>query len=103
MRSMDAPENGRVESRLQLVEGAVIRRARVLARDDGNGFVGQRRIENFLRLHQQKPFTDLDGEPFASTLALGDEPDDLLELIGGDRRRAFGAAQLSLGRDTFSR
>ena len=68
---------------LQLVERPVVRRAGVLARDDRDRFVGQRRINDLFRLHEQEPFADLDRQPLAPALALGDELDDLLELLGG--------------------
>ena len=85
---MHAPEDARVEPLVQLVERPVVRRPRVLARHYRDAFVGQRGVNDLLRLHEHEPLADLDGEPFAPALAFGDELDDLLELVADRRRRA---------------
>ena len=73
---MHAPEDVRVEPRLQLVERPVVRGPHVLARDDRDAFVGQRRINNLIGLHEQKALADLDRQPLAARLPLGHQLHD---------------------------
>ena len=81
---MDPPEHGGVEPRLKLVECTVVGRARVLLRDDGDAVLGHRRIDDLVRVNEEKPIANLDGEPLPPVLALGNELHDLLELIGAE-------------------
>jgi hypothetical protein len=77
---MHAPEDVRVEPRLQLVERPVVRSPHMLTRDDGDGFVGERCINDLIGLHQKKALADFDGEPLLVRLPFGDELDNLLQL-----------------------
>ncbi len=83
---MHAPEDARVEPRLQLVERPVVRRADVLVRDDRDALVRQRRVDDVLGLHEQEALADLDRQPLAPALPFGDELDDLLQLLVADAR-----------------
>ena len=80
VRAVHAPEDGRIEPRLQLVERPVVRRPRVLARYDRDAFVGQRGVDDLFGLDEQEPLADLDRQPLAAALPFGDQLDDLLEL-----------------------
>ena len=94
MRPMHPPEHGRVEALVQLVEGAVVGRARVLAGYYRNAFVGERGVNYFFGLHEQEALADLDREPLAPALPFRHCLDDLLQIGAIDiGRRLAGRSE----------
>ena len=100
---MHPPEHARVEPFLQLVERPVVRRARVLERDDDDSVVGERGVDDLFRLYQHEPLAHLDRQPIAPVLALGDELDDLFDLGLHEAGRRFAEVELAIDRDAAPR
>jgi hypothetical protein len=82
MRPVYAPENIRVEPRLQLVERPIVARADLPARCDGDVVVGERGEDDLFGLHEHEAFADFDGQLLAPVLPLGYEADNFLQLPG---------------------
>ncbi len=82
---MDAPENGRVQPGLQLIQCPIVRRPghRVCYHNDS--FIDQRRVDYFLGLHQHEPFADPDRHLLPPALAGLNGVDDALEICRRQR------------------
>ena len=78
---MHAPEDVRVEPRLQVVQRPVVGRARNLSCNYGNRLVGQRGIDDFVGLYEHEPLADSNRDLVAPSLANGHHFDDLLKLF----------------------
>src|SRR4051812_8567316 len=81
MRSVYAPERAWIELFLQFVERPAARGADVLSGDDGNHVVRERRVDHLVGLHEQKALADSQREPVAPVASLGNDFDNLLELL----------------------
>ena len=83
---MDPPEDTRIEPLLQFVERPVVRCPRLLIRHHRQAIVGERRVDDLFRVHQQKPLAHLDRQTLASALPFGHELHDLFQLRVDGRR-----------------
>ena len=91
MRPVHAPEDIRVQTRLQIVQGPVVRRSRYLPCNYVNRVVSQGGIDDFLGLDEHEPFPDADRHLISPDLpAACHQFDDFLELVV-HRQRTAGA------------
>jgi hypothetical protein len=97
MRPVDAPEDLRVQPRLQVVQGPVVRRSGYLPCNYVNRVVRQGGIDDFLRLDEHEPFPNPDCDLISPDLPASHHFDDLLELVVHWNRAGWG---LALGLDT---
>ena len=89
MRPVDAPEDVRVEMRLQLVQRPAARGAVQCTGHHGDGVVHQRCEHDFLRLHQHEPLACLHGDRLPASAALHDQVRDPFELVRPQRRASL--------------
>ena len=93
MRPVHAPEDIRVQTRLQVVQGSVVRCPRYLPCNYVNRVVRQGGIDDFLSLDEHEPFSDPDGDLIAPDLpARCHQFDDFFELVVHWQRPAGGLA-----------
>jgi hypothetical protein len=81
MRPVDAPEDIRVQARVQVVQGPVVRRAHYLPCNYVNRVVCQRGIDDFLSPDEHEAFPDPDYHLIAPDLTSGHHFDDFFELV----------------------
>ena len=79
---MNAPEDLWIEPRMQLFEGAIVRRSRYLIRNNINRILDERRMDDVVGLDQHKSVVNFDGHLVAAVFLDRHHPDQAVELTG---------------------
>src|SRR5689334_5336632 len=84
---MHPPEYGGVEARLQFIQCPIVGRSRQAVRYNRDDVVLNRGMNHLIRLYQQEPVADLDGQLLATVLAVRQQLQETLHVVAGTLAR----------------